>query len=394
VRVALLTNILTPYRLPVYRDLAATPGWELRVLLSAVDEPGWQRAFEGAHQQGNAELDVEVVAGASLRRRVRTHREQASEQWATLHVPWGAFGALRRFAPDVVVTSELGPRTAFAAAYAALHRVPLVIWSYQSRTAAAVAPVWQRALRCALLARADAVVGMGVQAREVLRGLGVPDTQLFDAPNAHAADWWQQRLAAVDVVAERLALRASLGARTHVALAVGRLEPAKGVRPLLAAWQSLPDAARTDWTLLFVGDGSLAGEVDRARRANTAGAIARLPALRPDALAAVYAASDLLVFPSLGDPWGLVVNEAMACGLPVLCSRLAGCADDLVAPGETGWLFDPTDAAEFRAALARAFDEPARDRIGAHARDVAKRFGPATLANGLRRAILHAAARR
>jgi glycosyltransferase involved in cell wall biosynthesis len=380
-RVALLTNILTPYRLPVYRDLAGTPGWQLRVLLCAADDPSWQRVFEGAYQEGRAALDVEIVAGASLRRRVRTHPTQVSEQMATLHVPWG-------------VTSELGPRTAFAAAYAALHRVPLVIWSYHARSAAAAVGPVRRALRRALLARADAVVGMGRQAREVLRGLGVSETMLFDAPNAHAAESWEARLAALDVDAERLALRASLGAREQIALVAGRLEASKGVLPLLDAWRALPEAAHADWTLLFVGDGPLAPAVEDARRACGAGAIARMPALRPDALAAVYAASDLLVFPSLADPWGLVVNEAMACGLPVLCSRLAGCADDLIAPGQTGWLCDPTDPTRFRDALAHALTDPARALLGARARDAAKRFGPATLAGGLRRAILHAAARR
>jgi glycosyltransferase involved in cell wall biosynthesis len=394
VRVALLTNILTPYRLPVYRDLAATPGWQLRVLLCAADDPSWRRAFAGAYEQGRATLDVEIVAGASLRRRVRTHREHASQQATTLHVPWGAFAALRRFAPDVVVTSELGPRSAFAALYAALHRTPLVIWSYHARSAAAAVGPARRALRRALLARADAVVGMGVQAREVLRGLGVPETRLFDAPNAHDADGWEARLAALDVDAERLALRAALGAREQIALVAGRLESAKGILPLLGAWRALPEAARADWTLLFVGDGPLAEAIDAARRACGAGAIARLPAMRPDALAGAYVGSDLLVFPSLADPWGLVVNEAMACGLPVLCSRLAGCADDLIDPGRTGWLCDPTDSEGLRVALANALTDPARAEIGARARDTAKRFGPATLANGLRRAILHAAARR
>jgi glycosyltransferase involved in cell wall biosynthesis len=428
-RVALLTNILTPYRLPVYRDLAATPGWQLRVMLGAAEDPSWQRAFAGAYDEGRASLDVEIVAGLSLRRRVRAHGSAASEQWATLHVPFGAFAALRRFAPDVVVTSELGPRTAFAAAYAALHRTPLVIWTYHARSAAAAVGPARRALRRALLTRADAVVGMGIQAREVLRGLGVPEAILFDAPNAHAAEWWETRLGALDVHAERLALRASLGARERqvsrslqgreaaaqrgeaersvgsregakasedqrIALVAGRLEASKGILPLLDAWRALPDAARAGWTLLFVGEGPLAGTVDEARSACRAGAIAVLPALRPDDLAGVYAASDLLVFPSLGDPWGLVVNEAMACGLPVLCSRLAGCADDLIAPGENGWLCDPTDPADLRAALAAALSDPARDRIAARARDTAKRFGPATLANGLRRAVLSAAARR
>jgi hypothetical protein len=344
-RVALLTNILTPYRLPVYRDLAATPGWQLRVMLCAAEDPSWQRAFAGAHEEGAASLDVEITAGASLRRRggedapravgsarlaapLRTRRDR-DERARSAH---GVGGRVRGPAPRAARDLELSRAQRGG----------------RGRTAA------QRAAPCAARARADAVVGMGRQARDVLRGLGVPDRRLFDAPNSHDAAGLDARLAALDVDAERLALRASLGARSNLALVAGRLEASKGVLPLLVAWQALPAAARAEWTLLFVGDGPLDAAVDDARRASGAGAIARMPALRPDALAGVYAASDLLVFPSLADPWGLVVNEAMACGLPVLCSRLAGCADDLIVPGETGWLCDPTDPQAFRDALAHA----------------------------------------
>ncbi len=107
-------------------------------------------------------------------------------------------------------------------------------------------------------------------------------------------------------------------------------------------------------------------------------------------MAEFYAAADLLVFPSLGDPWGLVVNEALACGVPVLCSRLAGCADDLIRPGENGWRFDPLDADDFSRALAGALSCPDRERMGQRACEVAKRFTPECMANGMRRAIAHA----
>lgn len=392
-RVALLTNILTPYRLPVYRELAATPGWRVRFLLSAESDPTWERAFRGAHERGRAELDVAVVADWSLRRRVRTRGTADSTQSVTLHVPVGVLRALRRFGPDVVVSAELGARTALAAAYAAIHRVPLVVWSYQARSAASASGWIRRAWRRSLLARAAAVVGMGTQAREVLRSLGVADGAIFDAPNAHDAEAFEQSRSRLVPEAERAALRAALGVRDRVALVAGRLEGAKGIAPLLEAWRALPAEARDGWTLLFVGDGPLVGAVERAAAAAPPGEIARLPAVPAGEMARLYAAADLLVFPSLADPWGLVVNEALACGLPVACSRLAGCADDLVHPGREGWLFDPTDAADFRTALSSALAAPAeeRARLGAAGRDTAKRFGPETMADGLRRAILHAA---
>jgi glycosyltransferase involved in cell wall biosynthesis len=380
--VALLTNILSPYRLPVYRDLAETPGWQLRVFVGAESNRDWEQAYAGAHERGSRVLDVEVVRSWAFRHRVVTHSTGDAAQSVEIQLPFGALEALRRFRPDVVVSGELGARTALSALYARLAGLPLVIWSYQSRAWAATASRARRAWRRALLARADAVVGMGIQAREVLRALGVPDARLFDAPNAHDHESLTAALAGRDALALRAALRAGLGCRERVALVAGRLVPAKGVRPLLAAWRELDPELRDAWTLLFLGDGPLRAEIEAAAAAGAPGEILCSGAVPAADMADFYVGADLLVFPSLGDPWGLAVSEALACG---------GCADDLIHPGTNGWRFDPLDAAGFRRALCTALTCPDRDRLGRNGRDLAKRFAPEIMADGMRRAVLHAA---
>ena len=81
-------------------------------------------------------------------------------------------------------------------------------------------------------------------------------------------------------------------------------------------------------------------------------------------MAAVYRSADVLIFPTLEDVWGLVANEAMLCGLPVLCSKHAGCAIELF-PTES--IFDPLDANEFALTLRRAVSgrlpKPDRSRL-------------------------------
>ncbi len=385
-RIALVTNILPPYRVPVFEALAATPGWRLRVLVSAENEfdRGWRVRRGG--------LDVERIPGPALLRRVTTRGPAAAEQLVTLHLPLALPAALARFAPDVVVSGELGPRTALALLSCGLRRVPLVIWSYHSRASASQAGRLRRALWRALLSRADAVVGMGAQAREVLRGLGVPEGRLFDAPNAHDPERLGKAAAALpDREALRAALCAGHGCRERIALVAGRLVPVKGIPQLLQAWDALAPDLRDTSTLLFVGDGPLAERLRREAGARARGEIVPLPAVQPEALARFYVASDLLLFPSLGDTWGLVVNEAMECGLPVLCSRLAGCADDLVREGWNGWLCDPSEPGPFAGALARALATPDLAALGRRARETARRFGPEAMAAGLRRAIAHAA---
>ena len=157
-RVALLTNILPPYRLPVFRELARTPGWQLRVFLNATSEwsRDWDVDFGG--------LDVELVRGAALRRGDDT-----------LHLPFSLLPALVRFAPDAIVSGELGARTALAALYAAAARVPLVAWVEGTRARAAASGRLRRCVGPLLLSRARSAVVPGGEARRLLRAWGVPE---------------------------------------------------------------------------------------------------------------------------------------------------------------------------------------------------------------------------
>lgn len=377
-RVALLTNILAPYRLPAIRALARTPGWTLRVFVNA------EREFDRSWELDAHGLDVERIPGA---RAVRGGR--------TLHFPspLGAFAALRRFRPDAVISAELGARTLLAWLYCRAHRLPLVIWAEPTRGLLAQAGCVRRRLGRFLLARARTVVVPGSEARRAFEGWGVDPLRIVVAPNCHDDETYAKALACVDPRAARLALHAALGCRSRIALVVGRLLPWKGTRQLLDAWDRLPAGLRDDWTLLFVGEGSEAARVESAQRTHRPGEIAHVRRAAPRELAQLYSAAELLVHPSLGEPWGIVVNEAMACGLPVLCSRRAGCAEDLVEPGVTGWLADPLDACELRDALLEALGCEQRSLLGARARARVARFDAGAMAAGMRRAVEAAALR-
>jgi glycosyltransferase involved in cell wall biosynthesis len=177
-------------------------------------------------------------------------------------------------------------------------------------------------------------------------------------------------------------------------LVVGRLIRAKGIGPLLDAWNQLPRRVRMRWTLLFVGDGPLAAELRRATEACQPGEIVSLPAVQPEDLPAYYSASQILLFPSLGDPWGLVVNEAFACSRPVVCSSLAGCADDLMLPGENGWITNPSVPGDLTATLLEALEHPDLRQLGVQARHSVERFSPERMAAGILRAVENACAQR
>jgi glycosyltransferase involved in cell wall biosynthesis len=165
---------------------------------------------------------------------------------------------------------------------------------------------------------------------------------------------------------------------------VGRLIGIKNLPVLLNAFaQARQQAPSTDWGLILLGDG--ADQPDLTQQTVTSGltdVVSFQPAQPWYQVPAFLALSDVLVLPSQSEPWGLVVNEAMVCGLPVIVSSQCGCVPDLVADGETGFVFDPANTQQLARLLARfmtdqvdraAMRQAALARIAPYAPDVVAR---------------------
>jgi glycosyltransferase involved in cell wall biosynthesis len=146
---------------------------------------------------------------------------------------------------------------------------------------------------------------------------------------------------------------------------VGRLWAGKGLDYLFEAYRSVRERA-PDTSLLLVGDGV---DEDRYR------ALARdLPGIRfcgfvqPRDLPAYYALGDVMVFPTLGDPHGLVIAEALAAGLPVICTEAAGDIRRRLPDGQAGYVVPPADAVTLAdRMLLLAADPQLRMRLAAEA---------------------------
>ena len=124
-------------------------------------------------------------------------------------------------------------------------------------------------------------------------------------------------------------------------LFAGRLAPEKNVAGLLRSFVEYC-ATGGSWSLVLAGDGPLRNELrEQARSAGVAGRVQFVGLKDSHELATLYTFARCFVLASVLEPWGLVVNEAMASGLPVIVSNRCGCADDLVEHGANGFIFDP-----------------------------------------------------
>jgi glycosyltransferase involved in cell wall biosynthesis len=165
-----------------------------------------------------------------------------------------------------------------------------------------------------------------------------------------------------------LRIEFGLSADQTVFIYVGRLETYKGIECLLGAFDTVcrahPEAA-----LLIVGDGRERGRVKAAARDCTA--IHYAGRLDYEHVVRAYNCADVAVVPSEFEPWGLVVNEAMATGLPVIASDRVGCVDDLVRNGETGLVFRSGSAEALGDSMIQLLRAPQlRDAMGAAARSL------------------------
>lgn len=173
----------------------------------------------------------------------------------------------------------------------------------------------------------------GERSKEYLMAHGVPADRVVAGCQAAALprDYDQNT-----ILSER-ANRASLTPRV---LYVGRLAPEKNLQRLIDAFVELRKS-NPDATLRVVGSGPLKQKlIDYCNSINARG-IEWIGSLVGEQLMFEYLAATMLILPSLSEPWGLVVNEALAYGCPVIVSNVCGCAPELVTSGVTGYLLDP-----------------------------------------------------
>lgn len=176
---------------------------------------------------------------------------------------------------------------------------------------------------------------------------------------------------------EKLRENTSAATRPYF-LYVGRLATEKNVGTLLASWIGYRKAGGT-WPLVLVGDGPEAASLKASAAASPYAEDVLFPGLKAsNALLPFYAFAGCFVLPSSREPWGLVVNEAMASGLPVLVSDVCGCGPDLVEQGVNGFSFSPGDGRALTLLLHRMeqMSPGLRERMGQSSSEIVAHYSP------------------
>jgi glycosyltransferase involved in cell wall biosynthesis len=360
------------------------------------------RALAGLLRESGDRLLAYEVADRERRYPWTRERDDQPFEWITLfpgraletisrhECARGMARSLERDRPEVLgIVGYARPESMAALTWARRELRPTILMS-ESQEIDHPRSWWKEAIKRRRVARFSGGLVGGPRHRDYLVKLGMPANRIALGYNAVDNAAFARRAEAARRSAHNVRGLLDL----PYFLAVNRFVPEKNLVRLIRAFAHYrADApARQGWDLVLCGDGPDERAVDEAiRTSGFAGSIHRTGFLQAEDQAPWLAHASAFVHPSLMEPWGLVVNEAAACGLPLLVSDRAGCVETLVPDpeGSTGRRFDPLDEEELAAALAWMASLPEADRFatGRRAAEVVDDWGPERFARGMIEAI-------
>ncbi|MBI5692641.1 MAG: glycosyltransferase family 4 protein [Verrucomicrobia bacterium] len=346
-RLAVVLSHPTQYYSPWFRWMAARPELALRVFYL------WD---SGVREQVDPEFgrpvrwDVDLLSGYEHEFVPNLARRPGADHFWGFRNP-GLPGRLAAWNPDAVLLFGYAWASHLRAlAWCRWRGLPVILRGdshFLGRNPRAL-----RRLPLRLLVRAcTGFAVVGAANRGYYRALGVPAHRLFFAPHAVDHSLFDPDCAATKEEAARLRKQLALSPATRVVLFAGKFTPGKQPAALLEAFLRLeaPDSA-----LVLVGDGGEKEALTTLAARARPGTVHFLPLANQSEMPARYLLADVLALPSRAETWGLVVNEAMHLGRPCLVSDRVGCQQDLVTPGETGWVFRHDDPADLQRQLQQA----------------------------------------
>jgi glycosyltransferase involved in cell wall biosynthesis len=373
-KLVILTEIIAPYRIPVFNVLARHNGIDLHVIFLAETDATLRQ-----WPVYKDEIGFRYQVLPSWRRRIGKQNILLNR---------GATSALGKASPDAILCGGYNYVASWQSLFwARRHNVPFSLWVESTTRDLRSGSGLLKFLKAKFMHQCTAFVVPGKASFKYAISYGAPEESIFTAPNAVDTEFFAGRSEVVrkDAAIHRRILRLP----SRFLLFVGRLVRDKGVFDLLEAYRALTPELRAEVALIFVGDGDARSQLERQAQAITPGTVFLPGFVQREQLASYYALAEMFVFPTHTDPWGLVVNEAMACGLPVISTSVAGCVADLVEDRWNGRVVTAHDRQQLVDAIEELANNPElRSQMGEHSCERIAHYSPEACAAGIANAVL------
>ncbi|HEV7921142.1 MAG TPA: glycosyltransferase family 4 protein [Thermoanaerobaculia bacterium] len=373
-RLAIVASHVIQYQDPLFRRIAAEPDIGLTVLYC--DRRG-SDAFHDQDMNATVAWDVEKLLTGYRHRFLRNLSGLDAKRPFLRMLNPGIVPAILRGRFDAVIFMiGWGSATAWLGFLACrLSRTPFFLFGDSSFPPPPRA-VRDRLLR-AVFRQASGFMTSGKLNADYYAHYGADRNRFFPMPFAIDNDRFAAAAQLTPIEREELRQRHGIGPEEVAIGFSGKLVERKDPRTLVDAFARM--RRREQARLVFIGDGPLRPELEKTDRTRFLGFVNQTD------LPHAYAMCDVLVLPSRFEPRGLVVNEAMACGLPVIASDRVGAVGDLVQDGENGFVFPAGDAVTLAARLDRIVeDAPLRKRMARRSKELIEQWSFEAEVKGVR----------
>ncbi|MDO7840920.1 glycosyltransferase [Sphingomonas immobilis] len=365
-RVAILFDNFGPYHIARLAAAAQT----VDVIAIEVAARSYEYAWEPAETEAFRRVTL-FPAGVSEE---RSNREMAQ----------AVIAALDGARPQVLAVPGWSDRAGLVAlGWARRNKVPAIVMSASNLIDRRRHFVTEFVKRRIVSLFSAGIVG-GTLGADYLSALGMPRDRIASGYDVVDNDHFEQgsKAALADPV-----LRAGLGLPERYFLCSARFVKKKNLPGLIDAYaQYRAGVGASAWSLVVIGDGPLRPELEERISALGLDRHVLLPGfIQYGDLPKYYGLASAFILPSAIEQWGLVVNEAMASGLPVIVSARCGCAPDLIVEGANGFKVDPADRAMLASRMASIATGETAQSMGVESRAIIARWTPQLFADELRR---------
>ena len=322
-RLAVVTNILAPYRVPLFEAMAKQVD-DFTVFLMAAREENRQWDI------GPVPFKTRILKGFHVKPR-------SAE--VSLHWNYGVIAALWRADPDVVLSGGFAPANLEAYLYCKLFRKAYVGWGEFTLRDNARQSIWRRALRRWMTSGSAGSIASSTEARDAFVHYGAEPHSVLTSLMPIEVERFRREAEAFRETPAYAEMRRRFSG--PILVSVGRLTELKGLRDLFAIYERVA-AQRPETSLLLVGDGPDRPAYEALVREKGWRHVHFIGYVSQEMLPRYLAVADLFVFPTQWDPYGAVLAEAMAAEVPVAASIFAASTEDLVVDGINGYSIVPT----------------------------------------------------
>jgi glycosyltransferase involved in cell wall biosynthesis len=354
------------YKAKIYTELQKVvdkhPEDELLVLQTALNE--FTRAKIGSIDYSIHKYNLKVLFEDFYENTTVWQRVKASIYW------------VNKFKPNVInLPGYYEPAMNIVLFYCRLKGIIVVI-SADSTEGDNPNIGWREALKRFVVSKAQGFFCYGSKSAEYILKLGMKPEHILVENNSVDNDKISE--IHTEALKTREIVKHSYQLRKYNFIYVGRLIDVKNLDNLLAAYKPF---AVSDWGLIVLGDGSQESKLKKYKNDNSLEGICFIEGQPWFDVPKILALADVFILPSYSEPWGLVVNEAMACGLPVIVSNKCGSAYDVVKEGINGYTFDPYNIDELTFVFKKFVDNPEKIiPFGQQSKEIIKRFSPENVA--------------